>query len=504
MGRSLKEQIEELSKPVNPDFDIEDNERNPFDESSDEETVSGKIKNTDHYVGSGKSKLRDDGIKVGKKYSGSKTSRAEIFGSGRELNGVSDSEDEASDSLVSDSEGSDSEIGDSDSNGQVSDSDNDSVSDRVEEDIESDQMDDNSEDIADNDSEDHDSAGSDSADNNSENEDDTYKREKLKKLMQSERKHIVSRLSTSTKTDAIKGYAILHQQQLFEKILDSRIKFQKLVTSSNQLPLTKETFDETNVSKDSIKTLKSSLYDLMDKIFEIRNELFVKDKIKQDTVSRPRKRTYDQYLETTSEFDEHLNRYRDNALLKWSNKINSASGTSLLNSAKFKNLNQDSLRQVQNNLLDMDKLIKRTQLNRKKVVPIGGLILDLDQEDRSLQYSSYIFDDEDFYRVLLNDLIDKKLSSNEKLSSNLTINKAPIKLHKNYERKASKGRKLNYQIQENLSNFETPKQFVKWNDDQIDEFFAGLLGQKINMAESEEEEEEEDEDVPDTGLRVFG
>ncbi|KAH3673354.1 hypothetical protein OGATHE_002156, partial [Ogataea polymorpha] len=59
--------------------------------------------------------------------------------------------------------------------------------------------------------------------------------------------------------------------------------------------------------------------------------------------------------------------------------------------------------------------------------------------DRTLKEREYIFDDEDFYRVLLNDLVDRKISSSNP-TSGLTIQLTKTKFKKNVDTKASKGR----------------------------------------------------------------
>lgn len=81
----------------------------------------------------------------------------------------------------------------------------------------------------------------------------------------------------------------------------------------------------------------------------------------------------------------------------------------------------------------------------------------------------------------MNDLVDKKVQSSDP-TTGITINLRSAqkvnKLKNNVDTKASKGRKLRYHIQEPIANFESSIGSWKWNDDQIDEFFASLLGQK--------------------------
>lgn len=129
----------------------------------------------------------------------------------------------------------------------------------------------------------------------------------------------------------------------------------------------------------------------------------------------------------------------------------------------------------------------------------------------------YVFDDEDFYRVLLNDLIDKKISNaHNSESAAITITSANSrsnnKLKKNVDTKASKGRKLNYSVQDPIANYEAPiSSGYKWSDDQIDEFFAGLMGQRVNFNEDEEEDQHVGEDndaeseaVKNDDIQIFG
>lgn len=42
-----------------------------------------------------------------------------------------------------------------------------------------------------------------------------------------------------------------------------------------------------------------------------------------------------------------------------------------MNANKFRTINQSFEQQVNNNLSDMDRLIKRTKLNRRNITPIG-------------------------------------------------------------------------------------------------------------------------------------
>lgn len=509
--KSLAEQIAELSAPKN-DFDIENSEiADPFAGSDGEGNNSldldNEVQQREHYVAVPKSKLRrEDSLVKDKKYTGQVTDRNALYGS---ENGTSGSESEHNDELGSEDEGSESEMESSSDGGSNGGFD------------------------AENGSELESESGSevDSEEERQNEEQGNRQREKIKQMMASERKHIVSRLSQSAAADALKGYLILQQHKEFDALIDARLKVQKALTTSNMLPASTRKLSGEATQLDNAA---SACYDLLDTIGALRDALLRREKLDVDdnSASAPKKRTLAQYLARSTRQDAVLAQYRLSVLTKWLAKIQNSSGSSAMNANKFKALNQSAEQQVLNNLLDMDRLVKRTRLNRRKITPLGYTEEETEKENdqagqeendqdapvqsqtRSLnmQEMPQIFDDEDFYRVLLNDLVDKKIQSSDPTSGLQFALRgaASTKLKKNVDNKASKGRKLRFHVQEPIANFDTPRPWLKWNDDQIDEFFASLLGQKISMKENDDEsDEEEDEDeqdqlVGDDSIQLFG
>lgn len=389
-----------------------------------------------------------------------------------------------------------------------------------------------------------------------EDEDTELKRQRLAAMVQRDARAAVSKLSETTHRDALKGYAVAQQHRTFDQILDTRIKVQKAVNAANKLPLTKESWrlfaqkssqNEARVSE-AIQLLEKVLGQLLD----FRQELQVSDKIggaaSMADAAAGRKRSFSQLCEQSRELDEPLREYRRAVLHKWSHKISSASGQSALSAAKFKAINQPADVQVENQLADMPRLLKRTVLNRRNVEPLGfekdlkkGRLAELSAEtdenaqtmdvdadadvpanydprrkdNRSVDsnVNPYVFDDEDFYRVLLNDLVDKKVANAQSDGGNVTIavtSRSNNKLKKNVDTKASKGRKLNFSIQEPLANYEAPANGgLRWSDEQIDEFCAGLLGQRVSFdeevtAEAAEEAADDENLVQNDGIQLFG
>ena len=497
--KTLAQQIEELSKPEIPDFDIEDSERGVFDhhsgsDSEDNDGADDDALRSEHYVNVGKSKLRQNGIHlVDSKYKGKTSSRKDIF----EESEVEDNSSDGGEEEEDDDDGDDDEVSEESELLNQSDSENggnesvEGSDDGSDEDVEQE-----SEDSFD--ESDHEESTADS------------KRLKLKEMMANERKQIINRLSSSNQTEALKGYAVISQQKTFDKIIDSRIKIQKALSNANSLPLTNEAFEEFADEETSslVEDAENSLSSLLNTLLSFRAANYNKVKATKENVSfKPKKRSFSDFVSETERLDKVLEIYRNNTLVKWSHKVQSASGAQALNTSKFKALNQSAAQQVEVNLVDMDRLIKRTRLNRRNVTPLGRIAEEAEEDqtqiDRSLKEDADVFDDEDFYRVLLNDLVDKKISESNP-TSGLVITKTKVK--RNVDTKASKGRKLKFTVQEPIQNYEVPKGNFAWDNNQIDEFFAGLLGQRVDFAEhsDQSESEDEDEELKNDDLKVFG
>lgn len=502
--QTLGEKItDELNKPKNKDIDIEDVGFNDkvnglTSESSGEEDGSENEElETQHYVKMSKSRLHTNRVKLGPKYSGEHASRSEIFGSDDEMQ---DSNNSASDDDIL---------------ADVTDSSEDEQTESVNKEEENDdQLE---------------------ASDNEGDDNEKYKREQLSRILNKEKKLTLSRLSISVKQDALKGYMILQQRGIFDKVLDARIKFQKALICSNGLPVNMDAYTKyrTEYSDSKLEDTKTQLEDLIRKIELARAKLLAKDKM-GDAVLADTLENHS-LKESHTNLENVLNPYRKKVLMKWSKRVQNASGATALNAGKFRTINQNVYTQLENTLQDTDRLIRRTRVNRRQIQPLGYDLFkkankketnddrsedsESDDEtekyesniDKSLQENPFTFDDDDFYRVLLNDFVDKKISDKEATSSAAIVTLSKNKVHKNYERMATKGRKMKYTVQEQLRNFEAPKaSSYAWNDDQIDQLFASLLGQKVNISESESEnsdDENSDEErtaLKDSSVKLFG
>ena len=113
-------------------------------------------------------------------------------------------------------------------------------------------------------------------------------------------------------------------------------------------------------------------------------------------------------------------------------------------------------------------------------------------------------------------MVDNANSGGASGAIRLTTALRDAKVKKAVDTKASKGRKLKYQVQEKLQNFLAPIANNSWNEHEIEcasvhqyfsrdptdfssELFSSLLGQRIRVDEDSENEEEVEFD----GLRLF-
>lgn len=479
---SLADQLAALADPKPVDFDPEDAERTNVDADSGSD-IERDDRATEHYIPVEKSKLRDNSIQVdGTKYKGARVSRKDLYDESEssdeeEVDGFENGELEDGESETGDEEENESDLEEEDEGEEESESE--SESERNEDEDEE------------------------------ENVNEDSKRRELKQLIKEEQKKIVSHLSSTAQADAKKGEAVQHQMNVYEACLEARINLQKAVAASNSLPLTYEPSvmspDSSELQAGAIK----SMYGLLDRISDLRVKLMINDNVISEHNSS-KKRTLDDYLKDSQSLDAKLGSYRTAILDKWSRKVQSSTGTAALQSNKFRSLNQTAAVQVNSVLADMDRLVKRTRMNRSGYKPLGQETNDQDQQNGKVdtQELEYVFDDTDFYRLQLKDLVDRRMADSASAADGVKWTVAKPKIKKNVDTKASKGRKLRYHVQEKIQGFDAPRpQVFLWDDEQTDELFSSLFGQTVQVDEESDHSESESEEevtVNPGGLKIFG
>ena len=272
-----------------------------------------------------------------------------------------------------------------------------------------------------------------------------------------------------TETDSLysKGKAVTGQLGCWDKLLEQRILLQKILTKVNRFPTDVESFvdPEDTEHVDLIKQAKKALSKSIHKSVNLKNTL--ENKAVEDCdVMGSGLDEMRSWLERDFESGRQARRER---ISMWSERTQKLGSMAAMNTP--------TLEQIEQITANMDRLVKRTQVSR-----LESDILD--QEDPAASEkmeNENIFDDSDFYHHLLREIIEKKTAVNSEQGQVgqhwLQIQKLRSKLKKKVDTRASKGRKVRYDVHTKLVNFMAPVRLSDpMNDAARQELFSSLFG----------------------------
>uniref|UniRef100_A0A671PBS9 Protein AATF-like n=1 Tax=Sinocyclocheilus anshuiensis TaxID=1608454 RepID=A0A671PBS9_9TELE len=333
-----------------------------------------------------------------------------------------------------------------------------------------------------------------------------------------------------------KGKAVKNQLALWDLMLERRIKIQKALVMANQLPQP-QTFPEFKSrggaeyaealknSHKALKALQRSLLELQDlllyqnpetraisqgKTWEINSEDDMENgddsqEQEQEAVrSGPPKRKLEmaEYPNFMAKRFAAFLPYRDATLQKWYDKTRLTTGKSKKGFGAF---DRNILTQVEQVLMDKERLVRRTQTRRSEYRVVGkpepitpeidSSITEGEAAELALKANVHlkdldeeIFDDDDFYHQQLRELIERKTSAtdpNDQVAMGkqwLAIQKLRSKIKKKVDTKASKGRKIRFHIHSKLMNFMASIDNSSMSDDARSELFRSLFANGPVMA----------------------
>ncbi|EME89460.1 uncharacterized protein MYCFIDRAFT_76802 [Pseudocercospora fijiensis CIRAD86] len=332
--------------------------------------------------------------------------------------------------------------------------------------------------------------------------DDSMMRELAAAKSASQQKSVAASMSQATKIDVEKGRAVKKQRTGFDSLLNTRMKLQKSLVATNTLVGTppEKIEAEKADAKQALEAAETAAYRLWSSVNGLREELLAdktngKRKQISFTIDTP---VQDLWSHTLS-LEEGAKPERDAAIKKWHQKtqdpiVRSQTG------GRLKETVQSSIIDVlEEQLSKMDRLVKRTQAPRS-CAPV--------QAAQRVTEDEKIYDDADFYGVLLKELLEQK-SADSVAVSNIDVGfqmRRENKTKRNVDTKASKGRKLRYTVHEKLQNFMAPEDRSTWGERQRDELFGSLFGQKLGLDERDdgtEQGEEDDVNMEEAGLMMF-
>ena len=337
---------------------------------------------------------------------------------------------------------------------------------------------------------------------------------------------------TNVKADIDKGNCVRSQLNLWENLLEIRIKLQKCLFTSNQMPQfddcksfkeNSEYATKTDESTSKLKLLLNNMLQLQHSLLkqypETKNlsaqskkrkaeesidkemmntdeemdeeipsdtedeneeeDASISSKDTGDTIKGvlSKKLKLDDYEKILSEHHKSYMGYRNSVIQKWNEKTRIASGK--LN----KGMDQTTLKQIEFALNDREKLRKRTQLKRSEYIIIGKVepTEDSNEGRRVQEYDSEIYDDDDFYHQLLRDLIEYKSAD---ITDPIQLSKQWIqlqnmrrKMKRKIDTRATKGRRIRYNVHNKLVNFMAPITINDvWSNQAKDELYNSLFG----------------------------
>lgn len=189
---------------------------------------------------------------------------------------------------------------------------------------------------------------------------------------------------------------------------------------------------------------------------------------------------------TASVYEAEYHAYLVPTLRKWSAKVQAVAPNVLLPAERGSFKHAVNGRQGAPSVVDViddtlrsdaEKLLVRTRMAREHDDDDGE---DGDGEDKEQEKDgAEAFDDTDFYQQLLRDIIESRGANGEEGEQEWVRRQKArkAKRKKTVDTKASKGRKLRYQVHEKLQNFMVPipVSHGAWHEEQVDELFASLF-----------------------------
>ncbi|KAI9732797.1 MAG: rRNA-processing protein bfr2 [Cirrosporium novae-zelandiae] len=551
--KSLAEQVAELEDPVPQDFDPEDDPKPQVeDDSSDTFGREEADRNArEHYLNVGKSELRNqDEVALGPEYQGTQVNRDALYAEEEEEEEEEDDDDddpfprsvdeeEVEESEVLGSEDDDkslesghknvlSVVAQEESKNSIAEkkqnggrSQADSINGKVPnkrpagdevssvDASESSEEDDEDQDMeeATNDNDEDEAGGSEDDSGSSEEENE---RTTLRKMMSSSTKTLAHSLSVATQMDIQKGRALKRQRLAFDALLNTRIKLQKALVATNTIPtLPKSSSEEDNFALQAAESAALKLWTTLDNVRSSLPSTLEKSstKRKRSPFSTPSHDTPLSDLWTHMQAHEKsVHAQWDRVLNKWSSRLTPATSLSSnkLNPTSHQQTPLSNVLSTHLNPPSSNRLFKRVHTPRS-CAPI--------QSQHGVEEDPDIYDDGDFYQLLLRDLVDQKMQdsslgngSNPLSNANVSNLHVPsmreTKVKKHVDTRASKGRKMRYNVHEKLQSFMVPEDRGIWTERAAQELFGSLLG-KSGTLQEEEGGVSEDEDVEIQGLKLF-
>ncbi|KAI0675441.1 apoptosis-antagonizing transcription factor [Trametes maxima] len=316
---------------------------------------------------------------------------------------------------------------------------------------------------------------------------------------------IASNLRKTHEVDKKKGRAVSRQIALWDTLLDARIQLHKAVTTANRLPSPHdiEQYAVHPAAREALDGFFDVTESLTEELFSLQEDLL---RLNESIEAPARKRrrlapaaepvreygaAMTELSASASALEAHYHPWLVDTLSKWSAKVQAVAPNVLLPDNKGSFLRDGKAAHagvvsLVDDILRSDgaKLLDRTRKRKDKHTRIGGTTssggnVSGGDDDDDEKLDADVFDDTDYYQQLLRDVIAARgggdAQGEQQWQAQQRERKAKRK--KTVDTKASKGRKLRYEVHAKLQNFMVPVPVVvgEWHEEQIDGLFSSLL-----------------------------
>jgi len=265
-------------------------------------------------------------------------------------------------------------------------------------------------------------------------------------------------------SDRVKASAVVEQLATWDSLLEQRILLHKLLTRASTFPTSLASFVEGKEHEKEVRVAGKAVEKVVRSSGEVCRVLPGGE---GEALQAGDSEAVARWLGSKH---RKLESGRRAGVSKWEVKTSKIGG--------FSSLHTPALTQVDQVMAVPGRVVGRTRVKRSEYRVLGADQLDADEKEEE---DPEVFDDSDFYHTLLRDLIDRKTggggAEGDEGRQWLKVQRLRSKMKKKVDTRASKGRKVRYDIHSKLVNFMAPVPAVnQWQDSAKNELFSSLFG----------------------------
>ncbi|XP_031287784.1 putative uncharacterized protein DDB_G0270496 isoform X2 [Pistacia vera] len=321
--------------------------------------------------------------------------------------------------------------------------------------------------------------GSYEEEDSSDEQNDSHKDDEMEQLekeyteLRQQEMDVLKNLKSHKDEDILKGQAVKNQKALWDKTLEFRFLLQKAFSSSNRLPQepVKSSFcDSDEAVSVAYSDLITSSKKTLNALSELQEALLEKNQSIAQSLDGNSGQSSNMRSEDSKNFNaedkewfqvsqvhRRIASFRDKSIDKWQRKTQVTTGAAAIK-GKLHAFNQNISEQVAAYMRDPSRMIKQMQQRRSTVgvfeaVPEG---MSDKEEEANADGDPEILDDSEFYQQLLKEFFET-IDPSSSETAFYAIKKLQTKKRKIVDRRASKSRKIRYNVHEKIVNFMAPQ-----------------------------------------------